>query len=145
MTAPTDPAVVALGRALDRAIRRIETLDKAVRLLAGEVVELAAAPAAAPPSGPRSWLLTVDPAGAVADLDDLAAWLDAVYRHYRTRRSRRAGCGTPPSSKSCGGFAARTRRRTTRRPVRGCAWGTGTTVSAPAWPDACAPYWASAS
>lgn len=81
MSTPTDAPVAALGRALDRTIRRVEALDQAVRVLAGEVAELAADPAA-PPSGPRSWLLTVDPAAAAADLDDLAAWLDAVYRHY---------------------------------------------------------------
>ena len=82
MSAPTDPDVAALGRALDRTIRRVELIDKALRGLAGEVAELAADPAAVPPTGPRSWLLADDPFAAMADLDDLAGWLDSVYRHY---------------------------------------------------------------
>ncbi|MDN5855356.1 MAG: hypothetical protein L0K86_21425, partial [Actinomycetia bacterium] len=81
MTLPTDPAVAAIGRALERTIRRVEALDKGLRALAGEVAELAAAPAG-PPAAPRSWLLADDPDRAGADLDDLAGWLDAVYRHY---------------------------------------------------------------
>ena len=89
-----DPVVIALARAVDRAVRRVEALDTVVAQLAGDVTVLAAAldtrthpqggaPGAADGPGVRSWLLADDPEQAVADLADLAVWMDAVYLRYR--------------------------------------------------------------
>ncbi|OJY42327.1 hypothetical protein [Pseudonocardia sp. 73-21] len=92
MTTPSEPAeltnaVEALGRALERAFRRIESLDHNVTMLGKQVaalVESETDPApvesgdVAPP-GVRSWLLADDAAQAEADLDDLATWVWRVY------------------------------------------------------------------
>ena len=90
-----DSLVVALARAVDRAVRRVERLDTAVAQLAADVTVLARAlDARVHPSGGasstdtgergmRSWLLADDHDQAVADLADLAVWMDAVYLRYR--------------------------------------------------------------
>ena len=93
-----DPMVVALGRAVQRAQRRVETVDKNVIQLAADVSALRSClspppgpggpddePAAAGEPGPaavRSWLLGTDAGQAVTDLADLIAWVDAVYLRY---------------------------------------------------------------
>lgn len=93
-----DPMVIALGRAVQRAQRRIETVDKNVIQLAADVAALRSflttpptshgpddEPAAAGEAGPaavRSWLLGDDAAQAVTDLANLTAWVDAVYLRY---------------------------------------------------------------
>jgi hypothetical protein len=94
-TDPEDTLVVALARAVDRAVRRVERLDTAVAQLAADVTVLARAldarvhpsgGASSPDTGERgmrSWLLADDHDQAVADLADLAVWLDAVYLRYR--------------------------------------------------------------
>jgi hypothetical protein len=90
-----DTVVIALARAVDRAVRRVERLDTAVAQLAADVTVLARAldtrthpPGGAsgaddPERGIRSWLLADDQDQAVADLADLAVWMDAVYLRYR--------------------------------------------------------------
>ncbi len=88
-----DPTVVALGRTVERAVRRIADLDGHVRRLAADVHTLATRlnqPAPADPvDGPgdeppavRSWLLATDPDQATVDLADLIAWLGDVYLRY---------------------------------------------------------------
>ena len=88
-----DPAVVALGRTVERTVRRIGELDGHVHQLATDVHALAtrlSAPAAADdetaaddgPPPVRSWLLADDPDQAAADLADLIAWLGDVYLRY---------------------------------------------------------------
>lgn len=89
-----DPLVVALARAVERAVRRVEVLDTVIANLAADVTVLARAldartrPTAGAPGegdgpGVRSWLLADDPEQAVADLADLAVWMDAVYLRFR--------------------------------------------------------------
>ena len=94
-TDPVDSAVVALARSVERTGRRVEALDTLVAQLAADLTTLARALAArtrpgdAPPDageGPpavRSWLLVDDPDQALADLADLAAWMDEVFLRYR--------------------------------------------------------------
>src|SRR4051812_15196299 len=94
-TDPEDTLVVALARAVDRAVRRVEGLDTAVAQLAVDVTVLARAldarvhpssgesGADAAERGMRCWLLADDHDQAVADLADLAVWMDAVYLRYR--------------------------------------------------------------
>jgi hypothetical protein len=85
-----DPTVVALGRAVERAVGRIEELDGIVRQLATDVHTLASRLAGPPPDtaeedeppAVRSWLLADDPEQAAADVADLAAWLADVYLRY---------------------------------------------------------------
>lgn len=94
-----DPTVVALGRAVQRALRRIESVDKNVIQLAADVTALGTRLAPPPPAGPvgpggseddagdgppavRSWLLAVDVEQAVADLADLVGWVERVYLRY---------------------------------------------------------------
>ncbi|MCF7552245.1 hypothetical protein [Pseudonocardia sp. WMMC193] len=86
MSADAEGRVVALSRELERTSRRLGELDALVRELAGTLAELAAAPAGAQPQQPaspvRPWLGTPDVDTAVADLEDLADWLAAVYLRY---------------------------------------------------------------
>ena len=86
MSAEAEARVVALSRELERTTRRLGELDALVRELAGTLAELAAAPASAQPHAPaspvRPWLGTPDADAAVADLEDLAGWLAAVYLRY---------------------------------------------------------------
>lgn len=83
-----DPAVVALGRALERAVRRVDALDAGLRTLADDVRAAATAstsPAtAAEDAGPavRSWLEGTDSDQATADLADLVDWIDRVFLRY---------------------------------------------------------------
>lgn len=86
--------VFALGRALERALRKLGRLDTQVAQLADQVVALG--PDIAPPAGEtpervaggpvgpgvRAWLLADDPAQAAADLDDLTRWVWRVYLWY---------------------------------------------------------------
>ncbi|MGD9531960.1 MAG: hypothetical protein AB7L91_18240 [Dehalococcoidia bacterium] len=87
-TVPTtpDPAVVALTRQLARTERHVADLQTHLRQLAADVHALAErlvppADADGPPPV-RSWLLADSADQAVADLDDLIGWLDAVYLRY---------------------------------------------------------------
>ena len=76
--------------------------------------------------------------GGTKDRDDLAYW-SALARSTSgtsTPCCRRAGHGTPPWSKSCGGYARPTEPPTRQRAPRGATSGTGTTASAPAWSSA---------
>jgi hypothetical protein len=94
-TAPgeEDPTIVALGRAVQRALHHIDTVDKNVLQLAADVAALGGrlAPPAEPDSADqpaealpvvRSWLLTTDAERAAADLADLAEWMSRVYVRY---------------------------------------------------------------
>lgn len=103
-----DPRVLAMARAFDRTRRKVEGLDAHVAQLSEDVTRLAGVVTAGrPPGGPpggsppdgaapdadgadgpgavpevRSWLLTVDPEQAAADLADLIEWLNLVYLRY---------------------------------------------------------------
>lgn len=91
----TDPLVIALARAVDRAVRRVEALDAMVAEQAADITILtraldtrsnlpgSGAGDARDEPGVRSWLLADDPAQAAADMADLAVWMDAVYLRYR--------------------------------------------------------------
>jgi hypothetical protein len=92
LTDARDSAVLALARAVERAVRRVDALDAVTGQLAADVSTLAHAldtgPAGAPGAGAedrgvRSWLLAEGPDQAIADLADLARWMDAVYLRYR--------------------------------------------------------------
>ena len=90
-----DPTVAALARLVERTGRRVTALDTAVAQLAADVATLARAwdtrtpPSAAAhdgedgPPAVRSWLLVDDADQALADLAELAAWMDAVFLRYR--------------------------------------------------------------
>lgn len=95
--ATPDPAMVALGRALERTNRRFAELSQDVTELAEMVRELANTVAGCshgepgddpdkPPVAPvpplRSWLLADDPQLAEADLGELIVWLDRVYLRF---------------------------------------------------------------
>lgn len=86
MSADAEARVVALSRELERTTRRIGELDALVRELAGTLAELAAAPAGGQPPAPaspvRPWLGSPNADTAVADLEDLADWLAAVFLRY---------------------------------------------------------------
>ncbi len=90
---PDDIAAVvqALGRALERAFRKLDNLDKQVAQLSeivlavadrGTAAETSDKPSGVAAPGVRSWLLAADPAQAGADLDDLALWVWRVYLWY---------------------------------------------------------------
>lgn len=94
-----DPAVAALGRAVQRALRRIDAVDKNVLQLATDVAALAARltaddkdePAADAASdgvlAARSWLLADSPHfDARADLAQLMWWVERVYLRYSRAR-----------------------------------------------------------
>jgi len=88
-----EQAVIGLGRALERTIRKVDALDSAVRALAADVravVSAPPAPADAEPGGLRSWLLAADADLGHAALADLVTWLDRVY--LRFDRSVLASC-----------------------------------------------------
>ena len=83
------PAVRDLARTVERALRKLQTLDEQVGQLTDQITAVHGAhdapaptvdeePGAAGP-GVRSWLLADDPAQAAADLDDLASWVWRVY------------------------------------------------------------------
>jgi hypothetical protein len=83
------PAVRDLARTVERALRKLQTLDEQVGQLTDQITAVYgthdapvptadAEPGVAEP-GVRSWLLADDPAQAAADLDDLAAWVWRVY------------------------------------------------------------------
>lgn len=89
-TIAPDPTVVALGHAVQRALRRIDAVDTNVRQLAADVTALgvrladdsddADADNATP--AVRSWLLTTDPKQAALALADLVGWVERVYLRY---------------------------------------------------------------
>lgn len=93
-TGGPDPTVVALGRAVERTVRRIGELDSNMRHLAADVHALARrltdgdqsdppdAAAADDPPAVRSWLLATDPDQANLDLADLVEWVGRVYLRY---------------------------------------------------------------
>jgi len=78
------------GRQADQATRRVGEVETLLHQLAADVASLARLLAPPPgddaegtPAGAvRSWLGAQDPAGARADLTDLARWLAAVYLRY---------------------------------------------------------------
>lgn len=85
--------VFALGRAVERALRKLGTLDGQVGRLADQVValgeqltgdgtEAADGPEPDTVPGSRAWLLADDPDQAATDLDDLARWVGRVYLWY---------------------------------------------------------------
>ncbi|MCW2900394.1 MAG: hypothetical protein JWO67_2659 [Streptosporangiaceae bacterium] len=88
----TDPAVVALSSAVQRALRRIDAVDKNVVQLAAEVAGLGGRLTPGEPAvseehedGPpvvRSWLLAAEDERAAADLADLVEWMGRVYVRY---------------------------------------------------------------
>jgi hypothetical protein len=91
--AAADSTVVALGRAVERCVRRVGELDQHVAQLATDVHDLATVLIGPDTDGAgeggqggpvsvRSWLLGTDPAQAEADLTDLIVWLDRVYLRY---------------------------------------------------------------
>jgi hypothetical protein len=88
-----DPTVVALGRSLSRALRRIDTVDANLLQLATDVATLRTALSAQPdpdddgdeaggPPAVRSWLLAANAEQAVEDLGDLVDWVHRVYLRY---------------------------------------------------------------
>ncbi|MGH3770199.1 MAG: hypothetical protein ACRDRW_02170 [Pseudonocardiaceae bacterium] len=84
-----DPAVVALGREVQRltrahadAVARVEELAELLTQLPTDVTTLAARSAPDGDEAVRAWLLTSDPDLAQTDLDDLTEWLARVYLHY---------------------------------------------------------------
>jgi len=86
-----DPRVTALGRELERATRRLTTvealtgqLDLMLRQLAADIALLVPTPDEPDDASPpvRSWLAVDDPTQACADLTDLIDWIDAVYVRY---------------------------------------------------------------
>lgn len=96
-----DPAVVALGRAVQRALRRIDTVDKNVLQLAADITALAAHLTEHPHDpddnaadgvpAVRSWLLADAPQfDARADLAQLIWWVGRVYLRYS--RSMLSSC-----------------------------------------------------
>ena len=91
-TPPPDPAFVAIGRTVDRAVRRLDALETLVRTLA----ENTAAQRGTRPGGStkgdepgvRSWLLADDVQQAIDDIGELIGWLGRVYlRFYRAELS----------------------------------------------------------
>ena len=92
-----DPAVVALGRDVQRAAHRIDRMDQSLAALAADMAALHHAPGAqaspAPGDGPtpvRSWLAADDPDQAVKDLGELIAWVDRFY--VRFSRAQLSSC-----------------------------------------------------
>ena len=81
-----DPAVVALGRDLQRASHRIDRLSQDLAQLAADVAALRGAPvsptAGAEPAPARSWLAVDDQDQAVKDLGELVGWVDDVYVRF---------------------------------------------------------------
>ena len=86
-----DPRLVALGRELERATRRLTTvealtgqLDLMLRQLAADIALLVPTPDETDDVTPpvRSWLAADDPAQASADLAALIEWVHAVYVRY---------------------------------------------------------------
>lgn len=89
-----DPAIVALSRDLQRALRRLDTVDANVLQLAADVTALATRladddPDDTPEGAPavRSWLLADHPHfNAHNDLAQLIWWIDRVYLRYTNSR-----------------------------------------------------------
>ncbi len=75
-----DPAVAAIGRALERTARKLTALEDMVRTLAESMA--GGAQPVRETSEVRSWLLADDPAQAVLDLGDLVTWVDRVYLRF---------------------------------------------------------------
>lgn len=91
--APTNPdpqeTLLAFGRALERATRRLDAADERANdfdalltQLATDVQTLVARSDTDKDTAPHSWLLVVDEDQAVADLEDLTGWLARVYLRY---------------------------------------------------------------
>ena len=89
-TEPIDPQLLAVARTVDRAVRRLAALDKAVAQLAEDVAALTRYVTAgdADPAGEvdvpavRSWLLAEDREQAALDVADLCTWLGRVYLRF---------------------------------------------------------------
>ena len=84
-----DPRVIALAREVERATRRVGTVEVLVRQLAADVTGLARVVEEPPADDEvaevgrvRAWLLAEDTERARADLTDLVEWLAAVYLRY---------------------------------------------------------------
>lgn len=98
----SDPAVAALARSVQRALRRVDAVDKNLVQLATDVAALATrltANDAADPDpgaarttpGVRSWLLADAPhLNTHADLSQLIWWVERVYLRYS--RARLSSC-----------------------------------------------------
>jgi hypothetical protein len=82
MSKPDPEALVALGRTVERAVRRLGAVEEMLQGLAGEVAELAERLEEAEASGVRSWLAADDAKQTREDLKDLIGWLAAVYLRY---------------------------------------------------------------
>ncbi|MGH3963019.1 MAG: hypothetical protein ACRDRY_07185 [Pseudonocardiaceae bacterium] len=91
MTTPAepDPALVALGREVQRLTRsqttvqeRVGELADLLGMLATDVATLAARAGPEGDEAVRAWLLTTDPRLAHDDLTDLVEWLGRVWLHY---------------------------------------------------------------
>lgn len=88
-----DPTVVALGRTVARALRRLDTVDKNVLQLAADVTALRTRlipgdepaddqPEEGGPPAVRSWLLADDADQAVKDVAELVVWVRRVYGRF---------------------------------------------------------------
>ena len=84
-----DPRVIALAREVERATRRVGTVEILVRQLAADVTGLARVVEEPPADDEgaevgrvRAWLLAEDAGQARADLTDLVEWLARVYLRY---------------------------------------------------------------
>lgn len=100
-TPETESTVVALGRAVARALRRLDTVDANVLQLAADVTALGTrlTPSQEPtddrpgddgPPAVRSWLLATDTEQAVTDVADLVDWVGRVY--VRFTRAQLSSC-----------------------------------------------------
>lgn len=85
---PPHPAIVATGRAVDRAVRRLDALEAVVRTLVENVAVVHPSNTGAPAAdefdelGVRSWLLADDVEQATQDAGDLVDWLTRVYLRF---------------------------------------------------------------
>jgi hypothetical protein len=83
MSTPDPEALTALGRTVERAVRRLGAVEATVTELAAGVAELVEQQDQDDEeSRVRSWLAADDPGQAREDLEELTGWLGAVYLRY---------------------------------------------------------------
>jgi hypothetical protein len=82
MSMPDPEALSALGRTVERAVRRLGAVEATMAELAAGVEALAERLEETEVAGLRSWLAADDPGQAREDLAELAGWLGAVYLRY---------------------------------------------------------------